>query len=49
MRACSEVAGNFVIGRMGKGSLTSISFDDNKPMGSSSCVNCGHCCVPSLR
>src|SRR5688500_10352418 len=45
VRACSEVAGNFVIGRMGKGSLTSISFDDNKPMGGSSCVNCGWCMV----
>jgi CRP-like cAMP-binding protein/Fe-S-cluster-containing dehydrogenase component len=45
VRACSEVAGNFVIGRMGKGNLTSISFDNNKPMGQSSCVNCGWCMV----
>ena len=45
VRACTDVAGNEVIGRMGKGNLTSISFDDNKPMGSSSCVNCGWCMV----
>jgi formate dehydrogenase major subunit len=45
VRACSDVADNMVIGRMGKGNLTSISFDDNKPMGQSSCVNCGWCMV----
>lgn len=45
VRACTEVAGNDVIGRMGKGSLASISFDNNKPMGSSSCVNCGWCMI----
>src|SRR3712207_1338171 len=36
---------NEVIGRMGKGSLTTISFDNNKPMGGSSCVNCGWCMI----
>ena len=45
VRACTEVAGNDVIGRMGKGSRASISFDNNKPMGSSSCVNCGWCMI----
>jgi CRP-like cAMP-binding protein/formate hydrogenlyase subunit 6/NADH:ubiquinone oxidoreductase subunit I len=45
VRACTDVAGNLVIGRMGKGNLTSISFDDNKLMGQSSCVNCGWCMV----
>jgi len=45
VRACTDVANNKVIGRMGKGNLTSISFDDNKPMGQSSCVNCGWCMV----
>jgi CRP-like cAMP-binding protein/Fe-S-cluster-containing dehydrogenase component len=45
VRACTDVAHNNVIGRMGKGNLTSISFDDNKPMGQSSCVNCGWCMV----
>ena len=45
VRACTDVAGNEVIGRMGKGNLTSISFDNNKLMGQSSCVNCGWCMV----
>ncbi|HUB26253.1 MAG TPA: cyclic nucleotide-binding domain-containing protein [Tepidisphaeraceae bacterium] len=45
VRACSDVSGAKVIGRMGKGNLTSISFDDNMPMGESSCVNCGWCMV----
>jgi CRP-like cAMP-binding protein len=45
VRACTDVAGNLVIGRMGKGSLTSIAFDANQPMGHSSCVNCGWCMV----
>lgn len=45
VRACTDVAHNEVIGRMGKGNLTSISFDDNKPMGDSSCVNCGWCMI----
>jgi CRP-like cAMP-binding protein/formate hydrogenlyase subunit 6/NADH:ubiquinone oxidoreductase subunit I len=45
VRACTDVAHNMVIGRMGKGNLASISFDDNKPMGQSSCVNCGWCMV----
>ena len=45
IRACTEVKHNNVIGRMQKGYATSISFDTNKPMGSSSCVNCGECMV----
>jgi CRP-like cAMP-binding protein/NAD-dependent dihydropyrimidine dehydrogenase PreA subunit/ferredoxin len=45
VRACTDVAHNEVIGRMGKGYTTSISFDDNKPMGTSSCVNCGECMI----
>jgi CRP-like cAMP-binding protein/Fe-S-cluster-containing dehydrogenase component len=44
VRACASVE-NDVIGRMGKGSLASISFDDNKPMGESSCVSCGECMI----
>src|SRR5262249_19572976 len=44
VRACARVE-NDVIGRMGKGSLASISFDDNKPMGESSCVSCGECMI----
>ena len=45
VRACSDVAHNFVIGRTGRGSLSSISFDDDRKMGDSSCVNCGWCMV----
>ncbi len=45
VRACTEVKHNNVIGRMGKGYATSISFDADKPMGQSSCVNCGECMV----
>jgi CRP-like cAMP-binding protein/Fe-S-cluster-containing dehydrogenase component/ferredoxin len=45
VRACTEIKHNNVIGRMSKGYKTSISFDVNKPMGNSSCVNCGECMV----
>ncbi|MEI6231852.1 MAG: cyclic nucleotide-binding domain-containing protein [Planctomycetota bacterium] len=45
VRACTDVKHNNVIGRMGKGYATSISFDMNKPMGQSSCVNCGECMI----
>ena len=45
VRACTEVKHNNVIGRMGKGYTASISFDTNKPMKESSCVNCGECMV----
>src|SRR5688572_17781220 len=48
VRACTDVAQNDVIGRMGKGYGSSISFDDNKPMGTSSCVNCGECMIHCL-
>ena len=45
IRGCSEIRENFVLGRMGKGSLAGIAFDDNAPMGESSCVSCGECMV----
>jgi len=45
IRACSEVKQNFVIGRTGKGTETSIAFDTDVPMGESSCVGCGECMV----
>ena len=45
IRGCSEVRDNFVLGRMGKGSTTRIAFDNNLPMGESSCVSCGECMV----
>jgi len=38
IRGCSEIRENFVLGRMGKGSLAGIAFDDNAPMGESSCI-----------
>ncbi|MGC4006687.1 MAG: 2Fe-2S iron-sulfur cluster-binding protein [Pirellulales bacterium] len=38
VRACTEIRSNFVIGRMGKGYQTRIAFDDDQPMGESSCV-----------
>ena len=45
IRGCSEIRENFVLGRMGKGSLAGIAFDDNALMGESSCVSCGECMV----
>ena len=45
IRACSDVKQNFVIGRGGKGTETSIVFDTDLPMGTSSCVGCGECMV----
>ncbi|MSR31058.1 MAG: cyclic nucleotide-binding domain-containing protein [Gemmataceae bacterium] len=43
VRACNEIRHNEVIGRMGKGFTSRISFDLNDPMGHSSCVSCGEC------
>ncbi len=45
IRGCSEIRENFVLGRMGKGETTRIAFDNNLPMGDSSCVSCGECMV----
>jgi CRP-like cAMP-binding protein/Fe-S-cluster-containing dehydrogenase component/ferredoxin len=45
MRGCSDIRENFVLGRMGKGATTRIAFDNNLPMGESSCVSCGECMV----
>ena len=45
IRGCSEVRHNFVLARRGKGYQAGISFDDNLPMGESSCVSCGECMV----
>jgi CRP-like cAMP-binding protein/formate hydrogenlyase subunit 6/NADH:ubiquinone oxidoreductase subunit I len=45
VRGCSEIRHNYVIARQGKGYLAAIAFDDNKPMGNSSCVSCGECMV----
>lgn len=45
VRGCNDIRENFVLGRMGKGALTGIAFDNNQPMGESSCVSCGECMV----
>jgi CRP-like cAMP-binding protein/ferredoxin len=45
VRACTDVAHNFVIGRAGKGNSSVITFDDGRRMGESSCVSCGECLV----
>jgi formate dehydrogenase major subunit len=43
IRACDEVQHNEVIGRIGKGYRARIAFDDDQPMGQSTCVSCGEC------
>ncbi|MDD9949133.1 MAG: formate dehydrogenase subunit alpha [candidate division Zixibacteria bacterium] len=43
IRACDDVQVNDVIGRTGKGCDTRIAFDNDVPMGGSSCVSCGEC------
>ena len=45
IRGCSEIKGNFVIGRAAKGYQTHISFDTDVPMAASTCVGCGECMV----
>ncbi len=43
IRACDDVQNNDVIGRGGKGYLSRIVFDNDQPMGESTCVSCGEC------
>lgn len=43
IRACDDIQVNDVIGRAGRGRETHISFDNDHPMGDSSCVSCGEC------
>ncbi len=43
VRACREVQVNDVIGMAGRGRDAEIVFDQNDPMGASSCVACGEC------
>ncbi len=43
VRACREVQVNDVIGMAGRGHDAQIVFDQNDPMGASSCVACGEC------
>jgi CRP-like cAMP-binding protein/Fe-S-cluster-containing hydrogenase component 2 len=45
IRGCNDIRGNLVLGRMGKGAQTRIAFDNDQPMGDSSCVSCGECMV----
>ncbi|MGA8407159.1 MAG: cyclic nucleotide-binding domain-containing protein [Candidatus Acidiferrales bacterium] len=45
VRGCNDIRENFVLGRMGKGAFTGIAFDNDEPMGESSCVSCGECMV----
>ena len=43
VRACREVQVNDVIGMAGRGNTAQIVFDQNDPMGASTCVACGEC------
>ena len=43
VRACREVQVNDVIGMSGRGNTAKIVFDQDDPMGASSCVACGEC------
>ena len=43
IRACTDVQGNNVIGRGGRGASAGIVFDTDLPMGESTCVSCGEC------
>ena len=45
IRGCDEIRNNWVLARRGKGYQAGISFDNNLPMGESSCVSCGECMV----
>ena len=43
IRACDDVQCNDVIGRASKGYTARIAFDNDLPMGQSTCVSCGEC------
>ncbi len=45
IRGCDEIRHNWVLARRGKGYQAGIAFDNNLPMGDSSCVSCGECMV----
>src|SRR6202167_1925137 len=45
IRGCSDIRENFVLGRMGNGAWEGVAFDNDEPMGESSCVSCGECMV----
>ena len=43
VRACRDVQVNDVIGMAGRGATSKVVFDQDDPMGASSCVACGEC------
>ncbi len=43
VRACRDVQVNDVIGMAGRGHTAQVVFDQNDPMGASTCVACGEC------
>ncbi|MEM1074707.1 MAG: formate dehydrogenase subunit alpha [Pseudomonadota bacterium] len=43
VRACRDVQVNDVIGMAGRGATSKVVFDQDDPMGQSSCVACGEC------
>ncbi|WP_425081425.1 formate dehydrogenase subunit alpha [Ruegeria arenilitoris] len=43
VRACRDVQVNDVIGMAGRGHTSQVVFDQNDPMGISTCVACGEC------
>ena len=45
IRGCDAIRHNWVLARRGKGYQAGIAFDNNLPMGDSSCVSCGECMV----
>jgi CRP-like cAMP-binding protein/Fe-S-cluster-containing dehydrogenase component len=45
IRGCDEIRHNWVLARRGKGYQAGVAFDNNLPMGNSSCVSCGECMV----
>jgi CRP-like cAMP-binding protein/ferredoxin len=45
IRGCDDIRHNWVLARRGKGYQAGIAFDNNQPMGNSSCVSCGECMV----
>ena len=45
IRGCDDIRHNWVLARRGKGYQAGIAFDNNLPMGESSCVSCGECMV----
>jgi CRP-like cAMP-binding protein/Fe-S-cluster-containing hydrogenase component 2 len=45
IRGCDSIRNNWVLARRGKGYQAGIAFDNNLPMGESSCVSCGECMV----